>query len=82
MTEENRSEAHQKLSGALEEICKKLTELSREDFSNLHVGIEWSWMPYVKDHLEFLLQQTEGFSLNLKDLPPPTLDGSFSKKHE
>ena len=71
MTEEARSEPHQRLSGALEEICKKLTELSKEDFSSLHVGIEWSWMPYVKDHLDFLLEQTEGMRHNLKDSPPP-----------
>ena len=71
MSDEVRSEAHQRLSSALEEICKKLTELSKEDFSNLHVGVEWSWMPYVKDHLDFLLEQTGGCLYHLVDSPPP-----------
>ena len=79
MTEETRSEAHHKLSGAHEEICKKLTELSKDDFSSLHVGIEWTWMPYVKDHLEFLLEQTGGILQNLKDSPPPVSKIDFEK---
>lgn len=82
MSDEVRSEAHQRLSGALEEICKKLTELSKDDFSNLHVGVEWSWMPYVKDHLEFLLEQAEGFKRNLKDSPPPVTKEGLENFHK
>jgi hypothetical protein len=28
-------------------------------------------MPYVKDHIQFLLEQTDGLLQNLKDVPPP-----------
>lgn len=70
--------AFQKLSASLKEIQKKLLELSNEDFSNLHVGINWSWMPYVKDHLVFLTEQTSGLVDSLQDSPPPTLDKNLA----
>jgi hypothetical protein len=28
-------------------------------------------MPYVKDHLDFLIEQVGGLSENLQDAPPP-----------
>jgi hypothetical protein len=71
MTNKQLSSDYLLLSSSLEEICKKLTELSNKDFSNIHVDQAWSWMPYVKDHIQFLLEQTDGLLQNLKDVPPP-----------
>jgi hypothetical protein len=55
----------------LKEIVEKLTELSKEDLTNIHVNQEWSWIPYVKDHLDFLIEQTGGVGDALRDAPPP-----------
>lgn len=55
----------------LKEIVKKLSELSKEDLTNIHVNQEWSWIPYVKDHLDFLIEQTDGIAIALRDAPPP-----------
>jgi hypothetical protein len=76
------SAAFQKLSDSLKEIHKKLLELSNEDFSNIHVGIEWTWVPYVKDHVKFLAEQTEGVLKNLQDSPPPVTNHSSVIKND
>lgn len=56
---------------ALQQIKQKLVDISTLDLSKIHVGHEWSWLPYVKDHLEFLAEQVIGLSDNLRDAPPP-----------
>ena len=53
------------------EILEKLTKLSSTDLSKIHISHEWSFMPYVNDHLEFLIEQTSGLLESLNDSPPP-----------
>lgn len=68
---EEKSETYNYVSRELDEIKKKLIELSFKDLSNIHVGVEWTWMPYVKDHIDFLIEQTDGILQNIQDSPPP-----------
>jgi hypothetical protein len=68
---EQRSDEYDNVYKTLNEIKKKLTELSLTDLSKIHVGIEWTWMPYVKDHIDFLIEQTDGILQNIHDSPPP-----------
>ena len=53
------------------EILEKLTKLSSTDLSKIHISYEWSWVPYVKDHLTFLIEQVEGLATSLQDTKPP-----------
>jgi hypothetical protein len=69
---EQRSDTYSTVHTALEQIKQKLVELSSHDLSKIHIGHEWSWMPYVKDHLDFLVEQVGGLSENLQDAPPPS----------
>jgi hypothetical protein len=68
---EQRSDSYTKVHVALEEFKQKLVEISALDLSKIHISHEWSWMPYVKDHLDFLIEQVGGLSENLQDSPPP-----------
>ena len=68
---EQRSDSYTKVHVALEEFKQKLVEISALDLSKIHISHEWSWMPYVKDHLDFLIEQVGGLSENLQDAPPP-----------
>ena len=68
---EQRSDSYTKVHVVLEEFKQKLAELSALDLSKIHISHEWSWMPYVKDHLDFLIEQVGGLSENLQDAPPP-----------
>lgn len=68
---EQRSNSYTKVHDVLKEFNQKLIELSSEDLSKIHIGHEWSWMPHVKDHLEFLIEQVTGLVDNLHDVPPP-----------
>lgn len=58
----------------IREIRQKLIELSNTDLSSVHVHHEWSWIPYLKDHLEFLVEQTTGIENALRDAPPPVAE--------
>jgi hypothetical protein len=69
---EQRSDIYNVIHVALEEFKQKLIELSALDLSKIHIGHEWSWMPYVKDHLDFLVEQVGGLAENLQDAPPPS----------
>lgn len=64
---------------ALRNIRIKLIELSNSDLSNVHVGQDWSWIPFVKDHLEFLIEQTAGVEAALQDGPPPVSTEDLKK---
>ena len=64
-------ETYKTVQDAFQQIKKKLVEISNLDLSKIHVGHEWSWLPHVKDHLEFLAEQVVGLSDNLHDSPPP-----------
>jgi hypothetical protein len=66
-----KSDTYEYVYNSLNEFRKKLIELSMMDLSKLHIGVEWSWMPYAKDHIDFLIEQTEGVVQNLNDSPPP-----------
>jgi len=68
---DQRSEVYLKVQSTLKEFREKLTELSNTDLSGIHVDKEWSWIPYVKDHLDFLAEQTAGVEGALRDTPPP-----------
>ena len=60
-----------KVRDALEKIKKNLIDVTEVELSGLHVDHEWSWVPYVKDHVDFLLEQVEGIKTHLRDSPPP-----------
>lgn len=68
---EQRSNTFLRVQTSLREIVEKLTELSKEDLTQIHVNQEWSWIPYVKDHVDFLIEQTTGVATSLRDAPPP-----------
>ena len=68
---EQKSDAYSKVYITLEEFKQKLVELSSTDLSKIHIGHEWSWVPYVKDHLTFLIEQVEGLTASLQDTKPP-----------
>ena len=68
---EQKSDAYINVYTTLEEFKQKLVKLSLNDLSNIHIGHEWSWMPYVKDHLMFLIEQVEGLAESLQDSKPP-----------
>jgi hypothetical protein len=68
---EQRSDSYTKVHVVLEEFKQKLVEISALDLSKIHISHEWSWVPYVKDHLDFLIEQVGGLSKNLQDSPPP-----------
>jgi hypothetical protein len=68
---EERSDSYTKVHVVLEEFKQKLVEISALDLSKIHISHEWSWVPYVKDHLDFLIEQVGGLSENLQDSPPP-----------
>ena len=63
----------------MREIRQKLIELSNTDLSNVHVHHEWSWIPYLKDHLEFLVEQTTGIENALREGPPPVAEKDIER---
>ena len=65
------SDTFQKVQTSLREIKNKLIDLSKDDLTNLHVHHDWSWVPYLQDHLEFLAEQVAGVEHSLRDAPPP-----------
>lgn len=65
------SDGYRKAQESLKQIVDNLTELSTLDLSRIHVGVDWSWVPHVKDHIDFLVEQTQGLIDNLHDSPPP-----------
>jgi len=67
---EQHSECLIKTKQSLEQIKQKLIDLSTDDFSKIHVDQEWSYVSFVKDHIDFLIEQTEGLLTNLKDGEP------------
>jgi len=68
---EQRSDSYTKVHDVLKELNQKLIELSSVDLSKIHIGHEWSWMPYVKDHLDFLVEQVGGWLKTSKTLLHP-----------
>lgn len=66
----------------LEEIRNKLTGLSNSDLTNVHVGQDWSWIPFLKDHLEFLIEQINGVESALKEGPPPVAPEDLARLAE
>lgn len=65
------SEVFLKTQTVLKETRNKLTELYQFNLTDIHVSHEWSWIPYVKDHLDFLVEQLGGVEQALRDAPPP-----------
>lgn len=70
---EKNTEIYELTKSTLQQIKQKIIELSACDLSSVHIGTEWTWVPYLNDHLQFLIQQVEGLELNLFDTPPPTI---------
>jgi hypothetical protein len=71
MDSTKRAEAFLKTQTTLKEVRTKLVELSQSNLADIHVSHEWSWIPYVKDHIDFLIEQIGGIERALKDAPPP-----------
>jgi len=71
---ENRSKTYDQVHEIFQQINLKFLELSKLDLSNLHVHSDWSLIPYLQDHLSFLVDQISGLSENLKDSPPERSD--------
>lgn len=77
-----RSKVFLNTQATLKDIRIKLIELSKSDLSNVHVGQDWSWIPYVKDHLEFLIEQVAGVEVALQDGPPPVAPEDLARLTE
>ena len=77
MSEQKNSESYQTAIEALKKSHQIIIDLSTSDLSKIHVDHNWSWVPYLKDHVDFLIEQIGGLIDNLKDSPPPvaTKDG-------
>lgn len=71
MSEQQKSESYQAAFDALRKISQNMTDLSTADLSKIHVSQDWSFVPHLKDHLDFLIEQVEGLIINLQDAPPP-----------
>lgn len=68
---QQQSDSFKNVQVTLEEFKQKLIILLSTDLSKIHISHEWSFMPYVNDHLEFLIEQTSGLLESLNDSPPP-----------
>ncbi|MBM3194146.1 MAG: hypothetical protein FJZ60_00095 [Chlamydiae bacterium] len=82
MDTSQRSEAFLKAQAVLKETREKLTELSNSDLSGVHISHEWSWIPYLKEHLSFLIEQTGGVELALRDGAPPVTEEDLKRTME
>lgn len=71
MSEQKNSESYQSAIEALTTSRQIIANLSMVDLSKIHVDHNWSWVPYLKDHVDFLIEQIDGLINNLKDSPPP-----------
>ena len=61
------------LSQALKRIEAARQELEMllfEDLSQVHVDDEWSCIPHLGEHVQFLHDQLESLAKNLKEGPP------------
>jgi hypothetical protein len=67
------TESFLKTTQGLTQIKTQLEELLNLNVSNLSIDFEWSAIPDVKEHLEFLLQQVSGLQRSLKDVAPPEI---------
>lgn len=76
---QEKSEIFLKVYSSLDNLKKELIELSLLDLSKIHVGHEWSWMPYMKDHIDFLIEQTDGLLTSIHDSSPPASPEDLEK---
>jgi len=74
MSEEQNSESYKRVQDDLRKIKQNLIDLLNVDLSQIHVDMKWSWVPYVQEHLSFLVEQVDGLVENLADSPPPMRD--------
>ena len=65
------SETFLNAQAVLKETRNKLLELSNSNLEDIHVSYKLSWIPYVKDHLDFLVEQLNGIEQALRDAPAP-----------
>ena len=79
---EHRNDSYRMVQNFLKEIQQKVVELSKTDLSKIHVSQEWSGVPYVMDHLDFLAEQISGLIDGLKDAPPPELPDEIKALRE
>jgi hypothetical protein len=79
MSQEISQESFSELHTSLKNIHESLVQLSKNDFSKIHVDMNWSLIPYVKDHLDFLAEQTGELLTNLRDSPPPSIEKIFQE---
>jgi len=71
MSEQEKSQSYKTTFEALRKIEKKLVDLLSTDLSKIHVSNEWSLIPHINDHLQFLVEQVDGLIQGLQDSPPP-----------
>jgi len=71
--DESKSQTYETSQKIFQKIKESLSEFLSLDLSKLHVHNDWSSIPYLQDHLNFLLEQVCGLSDNLKDEPPAAL---------
>jgi hypothetical protein len=73
------SESFLKAQATLKETRDKLIELYKSDLSGIHVHQDWSWVPYLNDHLNFIIEQIGGLELSLRDGPPPVSEEDLKR---
>lgn len=71
MSEQSNSESYLTAIEALKKSRQIIVDLSTADLSKIHVDQSWSWVPYLNDHVDFLMEQIQGLIDNLRDSPPP-----------
>lgn len=60
----------EELKTVLNNIITEIKCAVEGDLEGIEVEEEWSNIPFVREHLEFILEQTEGLSSSLRDKVP------------
>lgn len=60
----------EELKTVLNNIIAELKRAVEGNLEGIEVEEEWSNIPFVREHLEFILEQTEGLSSSLRDKAP------------
>lgn len=63
------------LRDILNNFAEKLSTIIKDDIENIEVDEEWSNIPFVLEHLEFLVDQTKGLSESLRDKGQADVEG-------
>lgn len=55
------------LKAVLRKFANELSVIVKDDIENIEVHEDWSNIPFVLEHLEFLIDQTKGLSDSLRN---------------